>query len=173
MTRLPRADWGRALSHGGLGLTIFGVASMTAWVTEDIRVIQVGESYALGGYEVQLVGVTEVPGPNYTALQAEMRVTRGGAEVAMMYPEKRSYPVAAMATTEAAIRQGVAGDMYLVIGDQQEGGGWAVRSYLKPFANWLWLGTLLMAFGGLLSLTDRRYRVAAASARRQAMVAAE
>ena len=102
-----------------------------------------------------------------------MRVTRDGAEVAVMYPEKRNYPVAGMATTEAAIRQGVAGDLYLVIGDAQDGGGWAVRSYLKPFANWLWGGALLMALGGLLSLTDRRHRIAAAAARRQAMVAAE
>ena len=173
LTRLPRADWGRAFAHAGLGLTMFGVAAMTAWVTEDIRVLQAGESFHLGAYEVQLVGVSEVPGPNYTALRAEMKVTRGGADVATMYPEKRTYPVAAMATTEAAIRQGVAGDLYLVIGDPQDDGGWAVRSYLKPFANWLWLGTMMMAFGGLLSLRDRRYRIAAAADRRQEMVAAE
>ena len=173
LTRLPRADWGRAFAHAGLGLTMFGVAAMTAWVTEDIRVLKPGESFGLGAYEVQLVGVSEVPGPNYTALRAEMKVTRGGADVATMYPEKRSYSVAGMATTEAAIRQGVAGDLYLVIGDPQDDGGWAVRSYLKPFANWLWLGTIMMALGGLLSLSDRRYRIAAAAARRQEMVAAE
>ena len=173
LTRLPRADWGRACAHAGLGLTMFGVAAMTAWLTEDIRVLKIGESYQLGGYQVQLVGVSQVPGPNYTALRAEMRVTRDGAEVAMMYPEKRNYPVAGMSTTEAAIRQGIAGDLYLVIGDPQDGGGFAVRSYLKPFANWLWAGALMMAFGGFLSLTDRRHRIAAAAQRRQAMVAAE
>ena len=173
LTRLPRGDWGRAVAHAGFGVTLFGVAAMTAWVTEDIRVVQVGGTYELGPYQVQLVGVNQVPGPNYTALRAEMLVTRGGAQVAVMYPEKRSYPVAAMATTEAAIRQGIAGDLYLVIGDAQDGGGWAVRSYLKPFANWLWGGALMMALGGLISLTDRRHRVAAAAARQQAMVAAE
>ena len=173
LLRLPRADWGRATAHAGFGLTMFGVAAMSAWVTEDIRVVQTGESYALGPYQVQLVGVEQVPGPNYTALRAEMRVTRDGAEVAVMYPEKRNYPVAVMATTEAAIRQGVAGDLYLVIGDPQDGGGWVVRSYLKPFANWLWGGALLMALGGLLSLTDRRHRIAAAAVRHQVMVAAE
>ncbi len=171
--RLPRADWGRAVAHSGLGITIFGIAAMTAWVTEDIRVVQKGETYELGPYEVQLVDVTKVPGPNYTALRAEMRVTKGGSEVGVMYPEKRSYPVAGMNTTEAAIRQGVANDLYLVIGDPQDGGGWAVRSYIKPFANWLWGGAIIMALGGLLSLTDRRYRIAAAAARRAEMVAAE
>ena len=173
LLRLPRADWGRAVAHSGLGVTMFGIAAMSAWVTEDIRVVQVGQTYDLGPYQVQLVGVTEVPGPNYTSLRAEMLVTRGGAEVALMYPEKRNYPVAGMATTEAAIRQSIAGDLYLVIGDKQDGGGWAVRSYLKPFANWLWAGALLMALGGLLSLTDRRHRIAAAAARRHAMVPAE
>ncbi len=171
--RLPRADWGRAFAHAGLGVTMFGVAAMTTWLTEDIRVVQAGETYALGQYEVTLVGVTEEPGPNYMALRAEMRVTKDGTEVARMYPEKRTYPVAAMATTEAAIRQGVADDIYLVIGDPQEGGGWAVRSYIKPFANWLWGGVLIMALGGFLSLSDRRFRVAAPAARRATQVPAE
>ena len=173
LTRLPRADWGRALAHTGLGITIFGVAAMSTWVTEDIRVLQKGGSFALGPYEVQLVDVTQVQGPNYVADRAEMRVTRGGAEVARMYPEKRNYPVAAMVTTEAAIRQGVMGDLYLVVGDLQAGGGYAVRSYIKPFADWIWAGCLIMALGGFLSLSDRRYRLAAASARKPVLVAAE
>jgi len=173
LTRLPRADWGRALAHTGLGITIFGVAAMSTWVTEDIRVLQKGGSFALGPYEVQLVDVTQVQGPNYVADRAEMRVTRGGAEVTRMYPEKRNYPVAAMVTTEAAIRQGVMGDLYLVVGDLQAGGGYAVRSYIKPFADWIWAGCLIMALGGFLSLSDRRYRLAAASARKPVLVAAE
>ena len=173
LARLTRADWGKAVAHTGFGITIFGIAAMSAWVTEDIRVVQTGGSYDLGPYQVQLVGVTEVQGPNYTAQRAEMKVTRAGALVAVMYPEKRVYPVAGMATTEAAIRQSVAGDLYLVIGDPQDGGGWAVRSYLKPFANWLWGGALIMALGGMLSLTDRRYRIAAAAARPVVAVAAE
>jgi len=173
LVRLPRADWGRAVAHAGLGVTMFGIASMTAWVTEDIRVVQEGGSYALGPYEVTLSHVKPVEGPNYTALQGEFRVMRDGTEVAVLFPEKRDYPVAGMATTEAAIRQGVFDDLYLVIGDPQEGGGWAVRSYIKPFANWLWGGVLIMSLGGFLSLSDRRYRVAAAAARRTTAVPAE
>ena len=166
LIRLPRADWGRGIAHGGLGAVIFAAAAMTAWVTEDIRIVQQGESFALGAYQVELVAVREVQGPNYTSTMAEMLVSRDGAEVVRLYPEKRFYPVAGMPTTEAAIDYGVWRDLYLVIGDPQDGGGWAVRSYIKPFANWLWGGALLMAFGGMISLTDRRYRVAAGAARR-------
>ena len=174
LTRLPRADWGKAMAHGGFGVAIFGVVALTSWAVEDIRVVKPGETYALGAYQVQLVGVTNQPGPNYTARVAELRVTKAGAEVAVMHPARRTYPVAGMATTEAAIRPGILGDIYLVVGDPQDGGGYAVRSYLKPFADWLWLGGLMMALGGVLSLTDRRYRVAAASARKPvAAVAAE
>ena len=88
-------------------------------------------------------------------------MTRAGAQVVTLFPEKRMYPVQAMPTTEAAIDYGFWRDIYLVIGDAQAGGGWAVRAYIKPFANWLWAGCLIMAFGGAISLSDRRYRVAA------------
>jgi cytochrome c-type biogenesis protein CcmF len=159
--RLPRADWGKAVAHGGMGITVFAVAAMLSWKIEDIRVVQVGESFPLGRYEVRLDDVQEVEGPNYFSTLGTMTVTRGGAVVAVLNPEKRVYPVAAMPTTEAAIDYGFLRDIYLVLGDRQASGGWAVRSYIEPFANWLWGGCLLMAFGGLLSLSDRRYRVAA------------
>ena len=175
LARLPRADWGRGIAHGGLGAVIFAAAAMTAWVTEDIRVVQVGEGFDLGAYRVELVAVNDVKGPNYTSIMAEMRVSRGGEAVVTLFPEKRFYPVAGMPTTEAAIDYGLWRDLYLVIGDAQDGGGWAVRSYIKPFANWLWGGALLMAFGGIISLTDRRFRLAAGAARGRAInpVAAE
>ena len=164
--RMGRADWGKATAHSGLGVTIFAVAAMHAWAVEDIRVVRVGETFPVGPYEVLLKDVRDVQGPNYLSTMAEMVVTRGGDAVATLYPEKRVYPVQAMPTTEAAIDYGFARDIYLVIGDPQVGGGFAVRSYVKPFANWLWGGSALMALGGFFSLTDRRYRLAA-GARRQ------
>ncbi len=118
-----------------------------------------------GFHEVTLKDVREVEGPNYLSTMAEMVVMRNGGEVAVLFPEKRVYPVAGMPTTEAAIDYGFLRDIYLVIGDPQDNGGWAVRSYIEPFANWLWGGCLLMAFGGMLSLSDRRYRVAAGARR--------
>ncbi len=166
LTRLPRADWGKAVAHGGLGITTFAVAAMLAWKIEDIRVVAVGETFPLGRYEVRLDAVNEVEGPNYLSTMATVTVLRQGRPVAVLTPEKRFYPVAGMPTTEAGIDYGFLRDVYIVLGDRQKSGGWAVRSYIEPFANWLWGGCLLMAFGGLLSLSDRRYRVAAGAVKR-------
>ncbi|KAF0171710.1 MAG: cytochrome c-type bioproteinis protein CcmF [Rhodobacteraceae bacterium] len=172
LARLPRADWGKAMAHSGLGITLFAVAAMNAWSIEDIRVVKLGESFALGPYEVTLQAVNEVEGPNYSSTMADMLISLNGAEVALLHPEKRVYPVQAMPTTEAAIDQGLFRDLYLVIGDPQDAGGYAVRGYIKPFADWIWGGALLMALGGMFSLSDRRFR-AAAGARRTVAVAAE
>lgn len=173
LSNLPRADLGRVVAHGGLGVTILGIAFMMAWEIEDIRVANVGETFRVGDYELTLSDVREVEGPNYLSTMAEMRVTRDGDAPIVLFPEKRVYPVAGMPTTEAAIDNGVFRDIYLVIGDPQEGGGWAVRTYIKPFANWIWAGAIIMALGGILSLTDRRYRVAAGARRAPAGVPAE
>ena len=168
LTRLPRADWGKATAHSGMGITLFAAAAMHAWQVEDIRVAQVGETFSFRGYDVTLDAVDQVRGPNYLSTMATMSVARDGRPVAVLQPEKRVYPVQAMPTTEAAIDYGFTRDIYLVIGDEQDNGGWAVRSYYKPFANWLWIGSGLMALGGLFSLSDRRYRIAAGASRRTA-----
>jgi len=172
LTRLPRADWGKAVAHGGLGVTIFAVAALTAWQVEDIRVVKEGETFDVAGYAITLVDVHEERGPNYRSTMAEMRVVDGGTTFTL-FPEKRVYPVAGMPTTEAAIDYGFLRDVYLVIGDPQDGGGWAVRSYIKPLANWLWGGCIIMALGGLISLSDRRYRIAAGARKSPQGVPAE
>jgi cytochrome c-type biogenesis protein CcmF len=172
ITRLPRADWGKAVAHAGFGVTIFGVSAVMAWQSESIRVAQIGETFQVAGYDIKLADVKRVQGPNYTSTMAEMVVMRNGKPVAVMHPEKRMYPVAGMATTEAAIDNGVLRDLYLVIGDPQADGGWAVRTYVKPFASWIWSGAIIMALGGALSLSDRRYRVAAGARRSAASAAA-
>ncbi len=165
LARLPRADWGKSTAHAGLGITVFAIAALLAWQVEDIRVAQQGERFEVAGLGIELREVREAQGPNYRTSIAEMAVFRGDREIAVLHPEKRLYPVARMPTTEAAIRNGFLADIYLVIGDPQEGGGWAVRTYIKPFANWIWGGAIVMALGGLLSLSDRRYRVAAGARR--------
>jgi len=167
LARLPRADWGKATAHAGVGVTIFAVSAMTAWKIEDIRVVQIGETFPLGAYEVRLDDVRELEGVNYQTTMGFLTVMRDGAVVAELNPEKRYYPVASMPTTEAAIDYAFLRDVYIVLGDRQQSGGWAVRSYIEPFANWLWAGCILMALGGFLSLSDRRYRVAAGAARRE------
>jgi cytochrome c-type biogenesis protein CcmF len=167
LARLPRADWGKAAAHGGLGITVAGIAGLMAWQVEDIRVAHVGEAFEVSGYEVVLTDVTRQQGPNYISTVGHIEVRQDGALVASLLPEKRVYPVQAMPTTEAAIDNGFWRDLYLVIGDPQDGGGWAVRTFIKPFANWIWGGILIMALGGLLSLSDRRYRVAAGASKAQ------
>lgn len=171
LARLPRADWGRVVAHAGLGVTFIGIAGVMAWQVQDIRVAQLGQSFDVGGYHITLRDVHEVQGPNYTAQVADMPVTRDGREIAVMHPSKRFYPVAGVPTTEAAIRPGFTRDLYLVLGDKQNAGGYAVRTYIKPFAMWIWSGALIMALGGLLSLTDRRYRIAAGARKAQAALA--
>ena len=159
--RLPRADWGKALGHAGLGITIFGVAALTAWQDEGIAVLRLEEELSVGSYDFVLEDVARLQGPNYVATRAQIRVYDGGAEIGVLHPEKRLYPVARMPTTEAGIDSGLTRDLYAVIGEPQAQGGWAVRVYVKPFANWIWGGAILMALGGLVSLSDRRWRVAA------------
>jgi len=176
---LPRADIGKMFAHLGLGVVIFGIAAVTAWEVEDIRVVQVGDSFTLDGpltrYELRFNGVKDIQGPNYTATEGAFTLLVKGKEIARMTPQKRIYTVSRMPTTEAAINIGVTRDVYVVIGDKQDGGGWAVRAYVKPFADWIWAGAFIMGLGGLLSLTDRRYRVAAGARRkkRPSTVAAE
>ncbi|WP_417257610.1 heme lyase CcmF/NrfE family subunit [Celeribacter sp.] len=167
LMRLPRADWGRLLAHGGLGVTIAGIAGLTAWSVEDIRVVNIGETFDVSGYTISLDQVERKQGPNYITTMATMSVFEESKKVATLHPEKRSYPVQQMPTTEAGIDNGFWRDVYLVIGDVQANGGWAVRTYIKPLANWIWGGTIIMALGGVLSLTDRRYRVAAGARRRK------
>lgn len=161
LLRLPRADWGKAVAHAGLGVTIFAIAGLTAWEREDIRVAYIDQPFSVGAYELTLRDVRDLRGPNYFATTAAVQVMKGRKDVAILYPEKRIYPVAQMPTTEAAIDYRFTRDLYVVIGDQQDDGGWTLRTYIKPFANWIWGGCLLMALGGFLSLSDRRFRVAA------------
>ncbi len=163
--RLPLADWGKATAHAGLGVTIFAVAALTAWEVEDVRVMAQGDTARIGGFEVELRKVENVEGPNFFSESATFLVRVNGVVQNPIVAERRFYPVAAMPTTEAAILNGFWRDIYVVIGDAQPGGGWAVRSFIKPFANWIWGGCIIMALGALLSLFDRRHRMAAGARR--------
>lgn len=165
--RLPRADWGKTVAHAGLGVTMLGVAGLTSWQSEDIRVAQIGQPFEVGGYTLTLDKVEEIEGPNYLSTMGFVTLSEQGREIAQLRPEKRIYPVAQMPTTEAAIDYDLARDVYVVIGDAQISGGWAVRTYIKPLTNWIWIGCALMALGGFLSLSDRRFRMAAGARKTQ------
>ena len=160
LMNLRAAEAGKFLAHGGLGLAILGISGITAWEVEDIRVARPGDNFQLGGYEFRFHGVLEGQGPNYYSLMGEFSVRSGDDIVAELHPERRYYHNAGSQTTEAAIDMGLARDIYMVIGNSHPDGGWTVRTYIKPLANWIWIGALTMATGGLASLSDRRLRTA-------------
>jgi cytochrome c-type biogenesis protein CcmF len=160
---LPRAQWGMALAHGGLGIVVAGVVGMTAWRHELVTALKEGESAHLGAYTLTLEKVGMRQGPNYEALVGVVHVMKDGRDMGFMMPEKRRFPVERQEKTEAAIRTNGLSDLYVVIGDDNGQGGWTIRAYENNFAPWIWAGAIIMAAGGLVSLTDRRYRVGAPS----------
>ena len=166
---LPRADFGKFFAHVGLGVTMFAIAAISSWEKEDIRVVSIGSSWNVGSYDLKLDDVVEIRGPNYFSTMGIIPVSKEGSELITLRPEKRNYPIAQMPTTEAAIDYRISRDLYVVLGDQQSENAWTVRTYLKPFANWIWGGCAMMALGGILSLTDRRLRIAAGSKRAKSL----
>jgi cytochrome c-type biogenesis protein CcmF len=118
----------------------------------------VGDTTTVSGYTFAFRGATEVQGPNYVAMRGLVEVTRNGEPVTQMRPEKRVYRVQQNPMTEAAIAPGLTRDLYVSLGEEVEGGAWIVRVYVKPFIDWIWMGCLIMALGGFLAATDRRYR---------------
>jgi cytochrome c-type biogenesis protein CcmF len=157
---LPRGEWGMLLAHFGVGVFIFGVTMTKTWeVEQDVR-MKSGDTATVGGYTFRFDSVGEYDGPNYLGLRATVQVSRDGREVAMLYPEKRLYKSQGMPMTEAAIDPGLTRDLYVSIGEAVSEDAFAVRLQVKPFIDWIWGGALLMALGGLLAATDRRYRLA-------------
>jgi cytochrome c-type biogenesis protein CcmF len=123
--------------------------------------MQPGETARIGVYDVELAGVSEVEGPNYSALRAVFKTTRDGSPVADIASERRFFPAEAQSTTEAGLHTNLWRDLYFVLGDQTPEGAWAVRLYINPFVIWIWGGVGIMALGGLISLFDRRLRIGA------------
>jgi len=158
---LPRAAYGMTIAHAGAGIVILGVIVSVTWETEHLQVVRVGDTVPIGGYDFTFRGVEDVKGPNYDAVRGIFDVSRDGDPVAVMTPESRVYNTSTMTTTEAAIRPTLTSDLYAVIGEPDGKGGWAARLYHKPLVHWIWLGAILMAIGGVVSLTDRRHRVGA------------
>ena len=155
-----RSYYGMQLAHFGVAVFIVGVTMVTGYQSEqDVR-MEPGSTVTSGGYEFRFIGVTNTVGPNYQAARAEILVSRNGKEIERMYPEKRSYNSSSNAMTETAIDSGLFRDLYVSLGEQVGSGAWSVRVYYKPFVGWIWGGAVLMALGGGLALSDRRYALA-------------
>ncbi|MCX7891712.1 MAG: heme lyase CcmF/NrfE family subunit [Burkholderiales bacterium] len=162
LARQPRAFWGMVLAHLGVAVFIAGVTLVKGYEVErDVR-MDVGDTVAIGDYTFRFLGTRDITGPNYRGTRGEVEVTKAGRPVERLYPEKRIYHAQQMPMTEAAIDTGFFGDLYVSLGDPVEGSAWTVRVYAKPFVTWIWGGAFLMALGGFLAISDRRYRFAAA-----------
>ncbi len=162
LAQQPRGWWGMTLAHLGVAVVITGVTLVKGYETErDVR-MAVGDSVTVGGYTFRFDGVSDAAGPNYRAVRGTVDVSKGGRPVRTLRPEKRIYNAREMPMTEAAIASGLRGDLYVSLGDPVGAGAWTLRVYHKPFVTWIWGGCLLMALGGVLALSDRRYRVRSA-----------
>jgi cytochrome c-type biogenesis protein CcmF len=171
--RQTRASWGMVLAHAGLGIAILGMVGTSLWVDEHIAAIKPGSHIQMAGYDITYKGAEPAEGPNYTAEAARFEVSRGGQPVAVLKPERRFYPVARMETTEAAILTRPFGDLYIATGAGPTPDTITARVWHHPLVPWLWGGGALMVLGGLISLSDRRYRLGAPARRlRPAMAAA-
>jgi cytochrome c-type biogenesis protein CcmF len=158
---LPRSTWGTALAHAGLGLTLMGIVCETTWNSETIRAMQVGETAMVGGYEATLTGSTQRQGSNYRETISSFRIRLDGSEIGTMTPSKRTFTTRGSSTTEAALMNRGFSQLYISLGDRNSDGSIAVRMYYKPLVLLIWLGAVVMALGGALSLSDRRLRVGA------------
>jgi cytochrome c-type biogenesis protein CcmF len=163
----PRSAMGTTLAHFGVGMLVVGVVATTAYQSEKILVLKPGQSTDIAGYNLTFKGVVPAKGPNYLQQSAQFDVTRGGEPVTTLYPGKRLYDSPPQPTTEAGIHASWRGDLYTVLGDPQPDGGFSVRLYFHPFVRFIWLGALIMFFGGAVSLFDRRLRVGAPSKSRR------
>ena len=170
--RLPRAAWGMTFAHAGMAVVVAGITGSTAWSEQNIVDARPGQSFEIAGYSVAFDRVNELKGPDYSETRADMRLSRGGHELADLHPYKRFYPGEDGSATGVAIRTNLLADVYVVIGDPDGKGGYALRLYYNPLVPWIWLGAAIMALGGLVSLTDRRHRVGAPARRARAPAAA-
>ncbi len=161
LTGLPRSVIGTAVAHFGVGMMVVGIVATTGFQSEKVLVMKPGATVDIAGYALQFRGTGPARGPNYREEVGVFEVTRGARKVTTLNPTKRVYDQPPMPTTEAGIHNAWNGDLYVVLGDPQKDGGYAVRLYFNPFVRFIWIGALVMFFGGALSLSDRRLRVGA------------
>ena len=161
LSQLRLSYWGQQVAHIGVLVAVIGVAFVTTLSIESDVAMAEGDTVNVQGYDFTLVDFREIKGSNYDATQAHVQVTKNGRDVATLDPEKRTYIISTMPTTEAAIDASLMRDLYVALGEPIAEGSneWALRIYVKPLIRWIWLGAIIMALGGLISMLDRRYRI--------------
>jgi cytochrome c-type biogenesis protein CcmF len=157
----PRSYYGMLLAHVGVAVLVLGVTLVKGYETEkDVRMAS-GDTVEVGGHVFRFMSVDGVEGPNYIAARATIAVEKHGRTLATLFPERRLYTVQNMRMSEAAIDTGIFRHLYVALSDRVDTGSWIVRVHHKPFVSWIWGGCLMMALGGILAASDRRYRLAA------------
>jgi cytochrome c-type biogenesis protein CcmF len=155
---LPAAVIGMSIAHFGVGLFTIGVTTVESYKIEKDVVMKPGDATEIAGYKFAFGGLRSLEGPNYTATEGEFTITRDAETVAVLHPQKRTYRVQSNPMTEAGISVGWVRDLFVALGDDVGNGAWSVRVQYKPMIRYIWLGAWLMALGGLVATTDRRYR---------------
>jgi cytochrome c-type biogenesis protein CcmF len=155
---LPRSVLGMTLAHIGVGLFAIGVTVTQSYRIEKDIALKPGQSVSLHGYDFKFVSARNAPGPNYQAVESEILITRGGKEIATLHPQKRVYRVQRSPMTEAGIEVDWNRDLFVAMGEELGEGSWSMRLQYKPMVRFIWIGALVMALGGLIAITDRRYR---------------
>ncbi|MFZ1811014.1 MAG: heme lyase CcmF/NrfE family subunit [Candidatus Nitrotoga sp.] len=154
-----RSTYGMLLAHAGIGVFILGVTLVKGYETSSEMRLRVGDVTTLDGYAFRLLAMEKMKGPNYSGIRGTLEVTQNGAKIDTLYPEKRLYTMQDSAMTEGAIYTSLFRDLYVALGEQISRDEWVMRIQHKPMVNWIWGGCLIMAFGGLLAVSDRRYRL--------------
>jgi len=172
-TLLPGPTHGFALAHIGLALTTVGIISMAVWADEDVDRLKLGESVSVAGYEFRLEDVQRAQGPNYVSETGRVIIERNGRRIGVLNPEQRMYPVERNNTTEGAMQVGAGRILYAAKGDGNPQEGWVISVYYHPMVIWIWIGAMLMAFGGFVSVADRRHAYASRKAAAPQPVPAE
>jgi len=162
--RIPASVLGMCLAHLGVGLFTLGVTVTQSYRIEKDIALSPGERFELRDYTFEFVSTRPVQGPNYQAIEAEVRVLRGARLVTVLHPQKRVYRVQQSPMTEAGIEAGWNRDLFVAMGEDLGDGAWSLRLQYKPMVRFIWLGALVMALGGLVAVTDRRYRLQRAAA---------
>jgi cytochrome c-type biogenesis protein CcmF len=160
---LSRSVLGMSLAHVGLGVVVIALTTVESYTTERDIALTNGASTKVGAYDFRLVGTQPVEGPNYSAVRGEVIVSRDGEQITTLYPEKRQFWVQQQVRTVAGIKNKYGTDLFVALGDDLGGGRWSLRAQIRPLVTFLWLGPLLMALGGALAISDRRYRFARAA----------
>ena len=169
LRQLRLSYWGQQTAHIGVLIAVIGVAFTSSMSIERDVAMGLGDTVNVQGYDFKIVDLHDVKASNFDATQAQVAVTKNGREVATLYPEKRTYIISTMPTTEAAIDPSLMRDIYVALGEPiaEDSNQWAVRIYVKPLIRWIWLGAIIMALGGLISMLDKRYRIKKINAPRQ------